>query len=81
MDKVVNSMNAVGNTGWQVSWFGKRKVIWVDYGPPGDPEPDFWYEMVIKEVIIQDGMESYHVGFLPIGMLLPMCRTALLNIN
>jgi hypothetical protein len=21
----------------------KREGIRVDYGPPGDPEPDFWY--------------------------------------
>ncbi len=48
----------------ELVWF-KMEVIWVNYGPPGDPEPDFWYEMVIKVVGIQDGMESCHAGFLP----------------
>jgi hypothetical protein len=43
----------------------KREVIWVDYGPPGDPEPDFRYKMVMKVVIVCDGVESCHVGFLP----------------
>jgi hypothetical protein len=43
----------------------KREVIRVDYGPPGDPEPDFWYETVMKVVIVRDGVESCHVGFLP----------------
>jgi hypothetical protein len=43
----------------------KREVIWVDYGPPGDPEPDFQYEMVMKVIAICDGVESCHVGLLP----------------
>jgi hypothetical protein len=43
----------------------KREVIWVDYGPTGDPEPDFWYDMVIKDMAVCDGVESCHVGFLP----------------
>jgi hypothetical protein len=43
----------------------KREVIRVDYGPPGDPEPDFRYETVMKVVIVRDGVESCHVSFLP----------------
>jgi len=41
----------------------KREVIWVDYGPPGDPEHDFRYEMVMKVVVVCDGIESCHVSF------------------
>jgi len=48
----------------ELVWF-KREVIWVDYGPPGVPEPDFWYEMVMKVVAFCDGVKSCHVGFLP----------------
>jgi len=43
----------------------KREVIWVEYGPPGDPEPDFRYETVMKVIIVHDGVECCHVGFLP----------------
>jgi len=43
----------------------KREVIRLDYGPPGDPEPDFWYETVMKVVAVHDGVKSGHVGFLP----------------
>jgi hypothetical protein len=43
----------------------KRELIRVDYGPPGDPEPDFWYETVMKVVVVRDGVESCYVGFLP----------------
>jgi hypothetical protein len=48
-------------------WVGliQREVIQVDYGTPGDPEPDFWYETVMKVIAICDGVESCHVGFLP----------------
>ncbi len=40
----------------------KREVTQVDYGSPGDPEPDF---MVMKVVAICEGVESCHVCFLP----------------
>jgi len=43
----------------------KREVNWVDYGPPGNPEPDFWYETVMKVVVVRDGVESCHVSFSP----------------
>jgi hypothetical protein len=43
----------------------KKEVIWVDYGPPGDPELDFWYETVMMVVVIQDEVESCPIGFLP----------------
>ncbi len=43
----------------------KREVIQVDHGPPGDPEPDFRYETVMKVVAIRDRVVSCHVGFLP----------------
>jgi len=41
----------------------KRELIRVDYGPPGDPEPVFWYETVMKVVVVCDGIESCHVSF------------------
>jgi hypothetical protein len=67
---------ANGRSGVQHDWCGKylmvgelvrfkREVIQVDYGPPGDPEPDFWYETVMKVIVVRDGVEFYHVGFLP----------------
>ena len=34
----------------------KREVIRVNYGPPGDPEPDFRYETVMKVVVVRDGL-------------------------
>jgi len=43
----------------------KREVIRVDYGHPGDPEPDFRYETVMKVLIVCDGVKTCHVGFLP----------------
>jgi hypothetical protein len=43
----------------------RREVIQVDYGPHGDPEPDYWYEMVMTVIIVRDGVKSCHVGFLP----------------
>jgi hypothetical protein len=43
----------------------KREVIQVVYGDANDPEPDYRYETVIKVVVIRDGTESCHVGFLP----------------
>jgi hypothetical protein len=49
----------------------KREVFWVDYGPLGDPEPDFWYETVMKVVVVRDGVESCHVGFLPRHVVAP----------
>jgi hypothetical protein len=49
----------------------KREVLQVDYGPPGDPEPDFWYETVMKVIIVCDGVESCHVGFLPRHVVAP----------
>jgi hypothetical protein len=42
-----------------------KKVIGIDYGPPGDPVLDFWYGTVIKVVVIQDGVASCQTGFLP----------------
>ncbi len=36
----------------------KREVIRVHYGPPGNPEHDFWYEMVMKVVVVCDGVET-----------------------
>ncbi len=36
----------------------KREVIGVVRGPPGNPEPDFHYEIVIKAVVTQEGVES-----------------------
>ncbi len=29
----------------------KREVIWVDYGPPDDPKPDFQYETGVKAIV------------------------------
>jgi hypothetical protein len=43
----------------------KREVIQVVYGDVNDPEPDYRNETVIKVVVICDGTESCHVGFLP----------------
>jgi hypothetical protein len=43
----------------------KCEVIHVENAVAGDPEPDFWYETVIKVVVIRDGTESCHVTFLP----------------
>ncbi len=43
----------------------KREVTWIDYACPGDPEPIFRHETVMKVIVIRDGVESCHVGFLP----------------
>lgn len=43
----------------------KREVTRIDYAHPGDPEPIFRYETVMKVIVIRDGVESCHVGFLP----------------
>jgi hypothetical protein len=43
----------------------KHEVIHMEYAVAGDPEPDIWYEMVMKVVVISDGTESCHVAFLP----------------
>jgi hypothetical protein len=43
----------------------KREIMRIDYAGPGAAEPNFWYEMVLKVVVIRDGVESCHVGFLP----------------
>jgi hypothetical protein len=63
-----------------------REVIRVDYGLPGDPEPDFCCETVIKVVVVYDGVESCYVSFLPhhivhlpAGAHLPAGRSLLLE--
>ena len=43
----------------------KREMQEIVYEAPGDPEPDVRIEPVIKVVLILDGTERCHVGFLP----------------
>jgi len=43
----------------------KREILRIDYAGPGAAEPNFRYETVLKVVVIRDGVESCHVGFLP----------------
>jgi len=42
----------------------KREIMRIEYAGPGAAEPNFRYETVLKMVVIQDGVESCHVGFL-----------------
>ena len=42
----------------------KREIMRIDYAPPG-AEPNYRYETVLKVVVVRDGVESCHVGFLP----------------
>jgi len=42
-----------------------REIMRIDYAGPGAAEPNFRYETVLKVVVIRDGVESCHVGFLP----------------
>jgi hypothetical protein len=42
----------------------KREIMRIDYGGPGAAEPNFRYETMLKVVVIWDGKESCHVGFL-----------------
>jgi hypothetical protein len=44
-------------------WF-KREIMWIDYAGPAAAKPNFRYETVLKVVVIWDGVESCHVGFL-----------------
>jgi len=43
----------------------KREMQEIVYNTPADPEPDVRIEPVIKVVLILDGTEQCHVGFLP----------------
>jgi len=43
----------------------KREMQEIVYNTPADPEPDVRIKPVIKVVLILDGTERCHVGFLP----------------
>jgi hypothetical protein len=47
----------------------KREVIWVDYGPPDDPKPDFQYETGVKAIVKKwnPAMLVFYIGlWLPV---------------
>jgi len=36
----------------------KREIMRIDYAGPSAAEPNFWYEMVLKVVVIRDGAKA-----------------------